>query len=144
MSSFPFITLSKEQLALTSSKRNRIKTEQREQGSPDSTAVIRGPLLPAQHPSAGTHAVRAGSALILSASHRSLSETIQLFEKRWQGLLFCSPCREWFSSVAQKSPHKSWHSGPRGHCVGSEGSCRAIGSSWLRRASLIIREAMLT
>lgn len=53
------------------------------------------------------------SALTLSASHRSLSETIQLFVKRRQDLLFCSPCREWFSSVAQKSPRESWHMGLR-------------------------------
>lgn len=55
MSSFPFITLSKEQLALTSSQRNHIKTEQGEQGGPDSATAVQGLLLPGcrapQHPS---------------------------------------------------------------------------------------------
>lgn len=49
MSSFPFITLSKEQLALTSSQRNHIKTEQREQGGPDSATAVQGLPLPGRH-----------------------------------------------------------------------------------------------
>lgn len=69
MSSFPFITLSKEQLALTSSQRNHIKTEQREQGGPDSATAVQGLPLPGRrtphHPS---------TSLLLKAFHSQITE----------------------------------------------------------------------